>query len=50
MAGVLVLSLFQRRLGTHQAADYIPLIASSLIDVFVSQKTSSICAKEWGAS
>ena len=34
MTGVLLLSLFQRRLGTHQAADYIPpvLIASSLID------------------
>ena len=36
MKGVLLLSLFQRRLGAHQAADYIPpvslLIASSLID------------------
>ena len=37
MTEVLLLSLFQRRLGTRQAADYIPplgslLIASSLID------------------
>ena len=36
MTGVLLLSLFQRWLGAHQAADYIPpfslLIASSLTD------------------
>ena len=36
MTEVLLLSLFQRGLGTHQAADYIPpvslLIAWSLID------------------
>ena len=34
MTGVLLLSLFQRRLGAHQAAENIPsvLIASSLID------------------
>ena len=34
MTGVLFFSLFQRWLGTHQAADYIPpvVVASSLID------------------
>ena len=34
MTGVILLSLFHRRFGTHQAEDYMPpvVIASSLIN------------------